>query len=536
MRIVISALSLFFLASAALDAADVSEAPTAAPSASSPSAALQAGPTVTEYGRVRGTVEDGLSVYRGIPFAAAPVGDLRWRPPQPAPKWDGVRETTKFAPDPIQGTGKGPEMSEDCLYLNVWTPAKTADEHLPVLVWIYGGGFNEGGTRWNPGEHLAGKGVVFISIAYRVGQLGFLAHPELSAESARHVSGNYGLLDQIAALKWIQRNIAAFGGDPAKVTIFGESAGAISVSMLCASPLAKNLFRGAISQSGGSFGPPRETTYPGENMKRLQVAEKAGEVYAKAAGVTSVAELRKLPPEALPHGRDVAWGWPIIDGWLIPDDQYKLYENGRYNDVDVIVGYNSDEAAYLFSAPTPDAHVAGVKARYGTFADRLLEAYPVSADRVNRTARNLNRDAAFGWHTWSWARLQSQTGKSRVYFYYFDQHPAHPRDSDKADFGSSHGHDVNYVFQHLDPKATDLTKTDFDVSNAMATYWTNFAKHGDPNGDRLPSWPEFTPKNAQLMYFSQGLHLGPVPDLEALSVLDAYFAWRRTPQGEAWAR
>jgi len=493
-------------------------------------------PVMTEFGPVRGVIDQDLVVFRGIPFAAPPVGDLRWRPPQPPAKWESVRDTTTFGPDPIQGPGKGPDMSEDCLYLNVWSPAKNFNEHLPVLVWIYGGGFNAGGTHGDTGEKLARKGVVLVSITYRVGQLGFLAHPDLTAESDHHVSGNYGLLDQIAALQWVQKNIAAFGGDPAKVTIFGESAGAISVSMLCASPLAKGLFRGAISESGGSFGPSRPTVYPGENMKRLHDAEKNGEAYVKAAGLTSIAELRKVSPEKLPQGRDIGWGWPNIDGWVILDDQYKLYQKGNYNDVNVIVGYNSDEAAYLFSAATPAEHIAGVKTRYGKFADELLKAYPVSSDRVNRSARNLNRDAAFGWHTWSWARLQSETGRSKVFFYYFDQHPLFPKDSPKADFGSWHGEDVGYVFQHLNPTAPELTKTDFEVSDAMSTYWTNFAKRGDPNDGKLLAWPAFTRKKTQLMYFSQGLHLGPVPGLESLKVLDAYFAWRRTPEGEAWAK
>lgn len=493
-------------------------------------------PVMTQYGQVQGVSEDGLAVYRGIPFAAPPVGDLRWRPPQPAAKWDGVRETTKFAPIPIQGPAGGAEISEDCLYLNVWTPAKSADERLPVLVWIYGGGFNGGGTRWDPGEKLAQKGVVFVSIGYRVGQIGFLAHPELSAESAQHVSGNYGILDQIAGLQWVQKNIAAFGGDPTKVTIFGESAGGISVSMLCASPLAKGLFRGAISQSGGSFGPPRPTTYPGENMKRLHDAEKAGEAYLKAAGVSSIAELRKISPDKLPQGRELSWGWPIIDGWVILDDQSKLYSKGEYNDVNVIVGYNSDEAASFFSAPTPAEHIAGVKARYGKFADDLLKAYPIASDRVNRSARNLNRDAAFGWQTWTWARLQSETGKSKVFFYYFDQHPNYPKDSPRADMGSPHGQDVGYVFKHLKADNPELTKTDFEISDAMSTYWVNFAKHGDPNGEGLLRWPAFSEKNPQLMYFSQGLRLGPVPDEDALKVLDTYFTWRRTPEGDAWAK
>jgi para-nitrobenzyl esterase len=236
-----------------------------------------------EEGLLQGTSEDGLTIYKGIPFAAPPVGELRWKAPQPTTKWQGVKLSDKFAPGPIQGGNPPSGKSEDCLYLNVWSPAKSGKDRIPVLVWIYGGGFGAGSTSeaGYSGEKLAKKGVVLVSIAYRVGVLGFMAHPELSAESPGHVSGNYGLLDMIAGLKWIQKNIAAFGGDPKKVTIFGESAGGIAVSMLCASPLAKGLFQGAISQSGGSFGPPRPTTFPGENLKRLSQAEAEGVAYAK---------------------------------------------------------------------------------------------------------------------------------------------------------------------------------------------------------------------------------------------------------------
>jgi para-nitrobenzyl esterase len=259
-------------------------------------------PVRVEHGLVQGTAEDGLAVYRGIPFAAPPVGDLRWRAPRPAAKWDGVRPADKFAPGPWQGGNPPSGKSEDCLYLNLWTPAKSPNERLPVLVWIYGGGFGAGATSENNfnGAKLAQKGVVLVTIAYRVGVLGFLAHPELSAESPNKASGNYGLLDMIASLQWVQKNIAAFGGDPNKVTIFGESAGGIAVSMLSASPLAKGLFHGAISQSGGNFGPPRPTTFPGENQKRLGDAERAGEAYAKSAGVSTLAELRKTAADKLP--------------------------------------------------------------------------------------------------------------------------------------------------------------------------------------------------------------------------------------------
>jgi len=498
--------------------------------------AQQPAPVRVDGGLVRGTLEGGLTVYRGIPFAAPPVGDLRWRAPQPAVSWDGVRQADSFAPSCMQGGNPPSGKSEDCLYLNVWTPAESSDDRIPVLVWIYGGGFGGGSTALpvHSGEKLAARGVLLVSVAYRVGQLGFLAHPELSAESPNQVSGNYGLLDMIAALQWINENIAAFGGDPNQVTIFGESAGGIAVSMLSASPLANGLFQGAISQSGGSFGPPRTTLFPGENVKLLSDAEQAGVAWSASAGAASLAELRELDAASLPGGRDLSW--PIIDGWALPDDQYELYEAGNYNDTPILVGYNSDEGLSFPGGDTPEAHIAAARTRYGPFADDLLEAYPVGATTVPRSARNLARDAAFGWHTWSWARLQARTGDSNAYFYYFDQHPDYAQDSPQAGRGSPHGQDVAYVFQHLDPDNPRVTESDLEISDAMATYWTNFAKYGDPNGAGMPEWPAFSDDNPVLMYFAGTPHTGPLPDAEALKVLDAYFAWRRTPEGAAWGR
>lgn len=498
--------------------------------------AQQPAPIKIEDGLMEGSFEDGLTVYRGIPFAAPPVGDLRWRAPQPVKKWDTILQAKNFAPGPIQGWTPPSGKSEDCLYLNVWSPAKSSSEHLPVLVWIYGGGFNAGATSDAnyTGEKLAKKGVVFVSIAYRVGQLGFLAHPQLSAESPNHVSGNYGLLDMIAGLKWVKKNIAAFGGNPKKITIFGESAGGIAVSMLCASPLAKDLFQGAISQSGGSFGPSRITTFPGENLKRLHDAESAGDAYVRNAGYSSIEDLRKLDADNLPAIRGLAW--PIIDGYVIPEDQYKLYEAGTYNDVPILVGYNSDEGASFSPPKTPADYIAAVKTRYGKFADDLLRAYPVDSTTVPKTARDLTRDAAFGWHTWSWARLQSKTGKSKVFYYYFDQHSDYPEGSPHYGYGSPHGQDVAYVFEHLDPSIAQTTKSDLEISDAMATYWTNFAKYGDPNGKGVPKWPTFSDKNPVVMYFSHTPHIGPVPSAKSLEVLDAYFKWRRSSEGEAWAK
>jgi para-nitrobenzyl esterase len=489
-----------------------------------------------EQGIVQGTIDDGLRIFKGIPFAAPPVGDLRWKAPQPAEKWDGIKQTTEFAPAPMQGGNPPSGKSEDCLYLNIWTPTMSAKEKMPVLVWIYGGGFSFGSTSEpvSDGAELAKEGVILVSIAYRVGQLGFLAHPELSAENSNNVSGNYGILDQIAGLEWIQKNIAAFGGDPEKVTIFGESAGGISVSMLCASPLAKGLFHGAISQSGGSFGPTRPTTYPGENMKTLKQAELDGEAYTKERNALSIAELRELDAEKLiPAGWTMPGAWPIVDGYVIPDDQHKMYEAGNYNDVPVLIGYNSDEGASFSREKTPEEYYAGVKARYGKFADDLIKAYPAGETTVLKTARDLARDAAFGWQTWSWAKLQSKTGKSEVYYYYFDQHPDFPEDSPRYGYGSPHGQDVAYVFMHVNPD----NDSDVALSEAIGTYWTNFAKYGNPNGEGVPVWPTFSDENPEVMYLTGPTpFLGSVPSAESLEVLDDYFEWRRTPEGTEWAK
>ena len=490
---------------------------------------LEPGQVEVTGGIIQGTVMEDMYVYKGIPFAAPPVGENRWKAPQPVQPWEGVWDATKYGKGPVQASGQeNDEFSEDCLYLNVWTPAKSPKDKLPVLVWIYGGGFSMGSSSFNDGAELARKGVVLVSMNYRVGQMGFFAHPELSAENPHGVSGNYGILDQIAALEWIQDNIAAFGGDPDKVTIFGESAGGISVSMLCASPLAKGLFRGAISQSGGSFGPVREKNYPGENMKNLEMAEKDGVQFAENLGVRSVAELRAMPPTELGRPFVMAGGaWPIVDGYVIPDDQYRLYEQGRYNDVDLLIGYNSDEgASFSFGGNDALAHRKSVEERYGPYADDLLKAYPVEGPVVTKTGRDLARDAAFGWHTWSWARLQSETGNGKVYLYYFDQHPDYPEDSPRYGSGSPHGQDVDFVFKAL---KTEVADTDFELSDIMATYWTNFAKYGDPNGEGLPIWPEFTPDNHVTMVLKGDKpYPSSVPDEDAMWILNSYFEWRRS--------
>jgi para-nitrobenzyl esterase len=495
-------------------------------------------PVRVETGLVQGTVADDLTVYRGIPFAAAPVGDLRWRPPQAAPKWNGVRSASEYGRACMQSNpaiANLPVPREDCLFLNVWTPARRPGERLPVMVWIHGGGFVAGtpAEQLYHGEWLARKGVVVVSVAYRLGVFGFLAHPELSAESPRHVSGNYGLLDVIAGLAWVRKNIAAFGGDPARVTIFGESAGAIAVSQLCASPLAKGLFWAAISESGGSFGPVRAGGGPGENMQSLRSAEEDGAAWAKAVGASSLRELRALPAEkalgAAQRQRGVSW--PVVDGWVIPDDQFRLYQGGRYNDVPVLIGYNSDEGASFGVPASQDAYVRSVRERYGPFADKVLGAYPGGeTPDAKKTARDLMRDTAFGWHTWSWARLQAQTGKKAVYLYYFDEHPSYASDSPRAGFGTPHSEELPYVFRQLrEHHRPAPTAADEAMSEMMRTYWTNFAKTGDPNGGSLPGWPRFSGVAPRMLHIASGrTQAGPVVSEEGLKVLDEYFAWRRS--------
>jgi para-nitrobenzyl esterase len=514
--------------------------------------ALQVGaaPVRVAQGQLEGSEESGMRVFRGIPFAAPPVGALRWREPQPPASWSGIRRADQFGPACAQGRveadGKlGAGISEDCLYLNVWTPAKKA-EKLPVLVWIYGGGF-AGGRTSEPlfdGAALARKGVVFVSIAYRVGVIGFLAHPELSAENRRlhgvAASGNYGLLDMVASLKWIRQNIAAFGGDPGKVTIWGESAGAMAVSMLAVAPQAKGLFHGAISDSGGSFGAVRTPTAPGENLPPLTIAEQAGVTLAGKLAATTLEALRaKGVGEVMTQARGLGGvGWPVLDGWVLPDDQYVLYEKGRYHDTPILVGINSDEGA-SFSRTTDAAQFeTDTRVRFGPMADRILKAYaPDSNGSIKQAPRNVMREASFGWHTWVWAKLQNQRGGSPAFVYYMDQRPPYPADSRNADVaGVPHGAELPYVFQKLDLTPLPWTDADRRISDAMATYWTNFAKTGDPNRAGLPRWPAFTAKDPQRMVFKGTPQASPYDNLAQLEAMDAYFAWRRTAEGREFGK
>jgi para-nitrobenzyl esterase len=477
-------------------------------------------------GDIKGAVDNDLSIFKGIPFAAPPVGDLRWKAPQPLLPWTGVKETTAFGPAPMQSGGMGPGggrgPSEDCLYLNVWTPAKAASEKLPVMVWIFGGGFVMGSTSQFDGAKLARKGVVYVSVAYRVGAFGYLAHPELSKESGKG-SGCYGIQDQIAGLQWVHDNIAQFGGDPNKVTIFGESAGGIAVSMLTVAPAAKGLFQGAISQSGGSMAPAMITgTEAGENVPSLALAEKKGQDFLESLGAHSLKEGRALPADTIQRSVGSAPDkfWPVADGQTIPGDQYELFQAGKFNDVHILVGTNSDEGAAFRSRGSASAATFEplVKGRFGTAADGIIKAYEHDTDpRAAKSAKDLSRESAFAWHTWAWADLQTQKGKGKAYVYYFQYHTANAPD------GASHGDDVGFVFgsrRNARPEETAL-------SDLMMNYWTNFAKTFDPNGPGLPKWPVYDTKNPQAMVLDAASTAAPYPNLEKIKAMDAYYAWRR---------
>ncbi len=492
-----------------------------------------------EGGLLRGSVEDGIRVYRGIPYAAPPIGEFRWRPPQPAPKWDGIRAADQFGRACIQtnaAIASLPAPSEDCLYLNVWTPATTAGEKLPVLFWIHGGGFVAGAPseQLYHGEWLAKKGVVFVSVGYRLGLFGFLAHPELSAESPHHVSGNYGILDMIAGLQWVQKNISVFGGDPRKVTIQGESAGAAAVSILCASPLAKGLFRGAIAESGGSFGPVRADASFGES-EPLTSAEKRTVDWLSSIGLSNIAELRKIPAEKLQSmiPRQIGWARPNADGWVITGDQYKLYQSDQYNHVPVLTGYNSDEGLLFGNAKSQEAYVQSVRERYHQFADKILAAYRGGDTPAAKwTERNLIRDSAFGWNAWTWARLQTKSGKSKVFLYFFEQPAELPAGAEPGAYGARHAAELPYVFRQLrEHDRAAPTQKDEALSDIMRTYWTNFAKTGDPNGKELPKWPAYNGAEPRILHIeAENTKAGPLVNQNGLKVLDEYFASRRADE------
>jgi para-nitrobenzyl esterase len=424
-----------------------------------------------------------------------------------------------------------PKVSEDCLYLNIWTPAKTAPERLPVIVWIYGGAYINGSASmplyW--GDQLAPKGVIVVTIAYRLGPLGFLAHPELTRESPHHSSGNYGLMDQIAALEWIQRNIRAFGGDPKSVTIAGQSSGAISVSILMASPLAKGLFQRAIGESGGLF----EPLQLGPKFL-LANAERDGEKFAVSQGAASLEELRRLPAGLL-TGNAGGIVHAVIEPYVLPLSPYEAFTAGRQNDVPLLIGSNAEEARALVDVTHVKAATfdGDLERSFGTLPAPLIAAYPHATDEQARQARlDLERDLRFGWDMWAWARLQAGTGQNPVYYYSFRQRPPFPAGSVYAGWGASHYAELWYVFDHLDQSPWNWTAADRRVAKEMSSYWVNFARSGDPNGPGLPPWPAFTNAESKVQDLGDPITVGGVANISSLTVFDAVYT---TVRGKPFA-
>lgn len=456
-------------------------------------------------------------IYKGIPFAAPPVGNLRWRGPQAAAHWDGVRRGAEFGSICMQASGgrggAAPKMSEDCLYLNVWTAAKSAGERRPVLVWLHPGGFTSGSgsAPGFDGENLAKKGLVVVTINYRLGIFGFFSHPELTQESDRHASGNYGLMDQVAALQWVQKNIAAFGGDPRRVTIDGDSAGAMSVGDLMISPQAKGLFARAIAESGGPSG---LSINP---MRKLADAEQAGVKTADSLNAKSLAELRAKPGEEILKG--ARGGFPIIEGWFIPDDPEAIFEEARQNDVPLIVGSNKDEGTFFLQKGPADRFLENTQRRFGDLADTFLKLYPAGTDDEAFTSQLAAFRDELGWVMRQWATLQSKTGKSKAYLYYFTHEPPERPGSPRGDRGSgaTHGAEAPYVFENLAPPRpwTDL---DHQLADTISSYWANFATTGDPNGKSLPRWPAFDEKRSDRpLVLGDKIEVGPAPNQSQLA-------------------
>jgi para-nitrobenzyl esterase len=485
-----------------------------------PTVSAGSGVVATDAGQVEGTVsaDSKVRIFKGIPFAAPPVSALRWKAPQPVAGWTGVRKATEFGPRCMQGRifpdmvfrDKGP--SEDCLYLNVWTPASSSHGHLPVMVWIYGGGFAAGASSEprQDGENPAKKGVVVVSFNYRLGVFGFFSHPDLSEESGHHTSGNYGLMDQVAALQWVRKNIAAFRGDPNKVTIFGESAGSFSVSALMASPLAQGLFQRAIGESGAFFSKTL-------TAKSLAESQKADQGFADSLGMHSLEALRAMPADALLAAAmkpGIMRFWPNIDGYFLPEEARAIFAGGKQSKAPLLAGWNADEGSFhaIFEKldPTAANFVSRAHALFGDKAEDLLKLYPAATDeQAKRSAQDLSGDQFIAYSTWKWIETQLTTGRSPVYRYEFDDAPPRAANDTTPSRGAYHSAEIEFVFEALASKNLPWRPEDEKLSDLMSSYWTNFAKSGNPNGRGLPHWPAYRRGKYQVMHLSSSPHAAP---------------------------
>ena len=472
----------------------------------------------TANGMLEGVNESGVRSFKGIPFAKPPVGGLRWKEPQPVAAWDGIRKADKFGPRAMQLPVFGDMnfrsngMSEDCLYLNVWTPALSDKDRLPVLVYFYGGGFiaGDGSEPRYDGLQLSRRGIVTITVNYRLGVFGFLAHPELTKESAHHASGNYALMDQAAALTWVQQNIAAFGGDPKRITIGGESAGSFAVSALMASPLSRNIIAGVIGESGSLLA---------RSPVSLTEAEQYGQKFASDNGANTLAALRNMPAEDIlkATGKPGNGRFPItVDGYFFPTSPVSIFSAGSQAHVPLLVGWNSMEGnanSITGNEPTKTNFTSAVQKLYGDQATEALKVYqPATDEDVVQVATDLASDRFIGFGTWKWSDIQSQTGKSQVYRYLYarPRPPMRPemgnataglaggvtRNTDSAvkkipvARGAVHSAEIEYALGNLPTnRVFDWQPEDYMVSEIMQTFFANFIKTGNPNGVGVPLWP-----------------------------------------------
>ncbi|MEK7376099.1 MAG: carboxylesterase/lipase family protein [Candidatus Margulisiibacteriota bacterium] len=453
-----------------------------------------------DSGPIIGTDADGLRIYLGIPYAAPPIGPLRWRPPQAVQAWTGVKECAAYGSScPQPESIKIGITSEDCLYLNVWTPAKTDGDKLPVMVWIHGGGWSlgSGSMPMFNGAKLAKKGVVFVNFNYRLGPFGFFVHPQLCKESPYGVSGNYGLMDQIAALKWVKNNISAFGGDSENITIFGESSGSMSVSLHMISPLSTGLFNRGISQSGAPYGlgyifpqadgQMQKAIIEGQKLTAVLGCDKAADPIAALRSVSSEAIIAAYPFDLTPFSPGMKFA-PVIDGYVIPDDPEKMYMQGKNLDVPLIIGSNSDEGTAFYQTMTVSEYRNWIALQFGKHVDEVFAMFPAKTDADVRSAFNRLSSVMIFSEPSRFAARSREGKTSRTFFYHFTR--VSPTELGKA-MGATHGTDLLYVFGNTD-KSFGFTGTDARLSQNMMDYWVNFAKTGDPNSSGLPLWPVYS--------------------------------------------
>ncbi len=488
----------------------------------------------TNTGFVKGLYhsETGIYSYKGIPFAQSPAGQLRWKHPQPANAWNDTLDATQYGPICMQGEpvpfsmwthefiAPSGNMSEDCLNLNIWTKEGSVSELRPVIVFIHGGGFTSGSGSvpiYN-GENMAIKDIVFVTMNYRVGVPGFLAHPELTAESDRNSSGNYGLMDQIAALEWIRDNISNFGGNPENVTIAGQSAGAFSVNYLAASPLARGLFHRAIAQSGASLLPTGRLS----NDNSLAAAEERGIQFMEQIGAETIADLRSVPAENLIAFQGQA-GSPVIDGYVLPESVYELFAKGNFNDVPLLTGWNADEGLVFGPPATAESFRRQIEQQYGEHSNEILKLFPSGTDDEARQSQlDLASLTLFGLQNWKWAQMIHKAGNSPVYLYHFERKL--PFTDLQQDFGAFHTGEVPYAYNTLNQSSRPWTETDRILADRMSSYWANFARWGDPNGNELPYWPQTESSDYLTLFFGDSIYVNPVPMKSRLELLDLIYS------------